>query len=95
MTLYEDAFSHKSKPRRHVELIIDYLVDGAPNFDYNDNTGVIVRCRDCKHWNQKESYIRNCGRCDKHKLWQGVKVRVCMPPDGYCSFGERKDEENE
>lgn len=32
---------------KHIEMIIDYITDGT-DFQYNDNHGVLVRCKDCK-----------------------------------------------
>ena len=61
---------------KHIEMIIDYLVDGE-DFRYNDNHGTLIRCKDCKHWN-KLMFM-----CSKNSgEWK---------PDDYCSFGERKD----
>ena len=31
---------------KHCEMIIDYLTDGT-DFEYNDNRGVLIRCKDC------------------------------------------------
>lgn len=39
----------KTEPTKHVEMIVDYLVDGD-DYMYSDNRGVLVRCRDCKWW---------------------------------------------
>lgn len=64
---------------KHVELIIDYLIDGE-DFQYFDNTGTIVRCKDC---------INNKRNVD------GVTEDWCMhfgydiDEDDYCSYGER------
>jgi len=41
----------------HVEMIIDYVTDGT-DFQYFDNTGILVRCRDCKN------YDHGCTRYD-------------------------------
>ena len=59
------------------------LIEDAPTVD----AVPVVRCRDCKHyrpqkisanWEHKKSF---CNRV----------VTVKMPPDGFCSYGERKD----
>lgn len=59
----------------HIEMIIDYITDGA-DFQYNDNHGVLVRCKDCK-LRRKEpySYCAYFGR--------GVYDK------DYCSHGEK------
>ena len=36
-------------PHKHVEMIIDYTVDGN-DFLYNGNHGSLVRCYQCKYW---------------------------------------------
>lgn len=41
----------KEPPTKHTEMIIEYLTDGD-DFQYNDNHGTLVRCKDCKHWNK-------------------------------------------
>ena len=70
---------------KHVELIIDYLIDGD-DFQYFDNTGIIVRCKDCKH---------NYNTCFN----RGVNEPICDFTDrklkerDFCSFGERRAEE--
>lgn len=44
----------------------------------------LVRCKDCKHWDLSMSY--GYARMCEH--WQDT-----MREYGYCSFGERRDEE--
>lgn len=46
----------------------------------------IVRCKDCKYWHSNTEY------CDQfsHKS-AGIAQR--MPPDDFCSYGERRDDE--
>lgn len=39
----------KTEPTKHVEMIIDYITDGS-DYQYSDNKGILVRCRDCKWW---------------------------------------------
>jgi transcriptional regulator with XRE-family HTH domain len=46
----------KTEPTKHVEMIVDYLVDGD-DYQYSDNKGILVRCRDCKRWNAN---MKNC-----------------------------------
>ena len=63
---------------KHVEMIIDYLVDGD-DFKYNDNHGVLIRCKDCKYWLGKE--IDGC--CRFSGDWQD---------NDHCSKAGRKHE---
>ena len=46
----------KTEPTKHVEMIVDYLVDGS-DYKYSDNRGILVRCRDCNRWNAN---MKNC-----------------------------------
>ena len=46
----------KETMSKHVEMIIDYITDGS-GFQYNDNKGVLIRCKDCLR-----VYPANC-RC--------------------------------
>ena len=55
---------------KHVEMIIDYVTDGD-DFLYNDNHGVLIRCKDCKNW------IRNMFECSINPMdWK---------PNEHCS----------
>ena len=36
---------------QHIEMIVDYLVVGD-DFQYSDNHGVIIRCKDCRYWSR-------------------------------------------
>lgn len=44
-----------------VEMIIEYTTDGA-DYQYNDNHGVLTRCKDCVHWEKQEKSLQ--GRCE-------------------------------
>lgn len=70
---------------KHVELIIDYLTDGT-DFQYFDNTGTIVRCKDCEYWDNTwtEDSTGFCGNVDGRTT-----------PDFFCADGERKESDNE
>ena len=50
----------KTEPTKHVEMIVDYLVDGD-DYLYSDNRGVLVRCRDCIFADRKRRICRNHG----------------------------------
>lgn len=55
---------------------------------------VVVRCKDCIHL----SGITNGGtffRCDRYDKWQDENNRVYMPLNGFCSYGQRKEKEND
>ena len=72
---------------RYIELIDKYRIEqgmedhyNPPNYIWTDNTGEIVRCRDCEWW------IAEPGECCKHHgMWFG---------DDYCSKGEKRHGSN-
>ena len=59
-----------------VKIVLENLKQNilkAPSID-------IVRCRECKHWN--DAYI----------CWRRRTQPMAMNPDDFCSYGERKGE---
>ena len=49
----------------------------------------VVRCQECIHL----SGVTNNGsffRCDRYNEWQDESNRVYMPPNGFCSYGHRR-----
>ena len=56
------------------------LLSWIPNTTLREE---IVRCRDCKHY-------MACGSCFLPDGFGDFK-RWAMPPDGFCSEGERRD----
>ena len=56
----------------HVEMIVDYLVDG-PDYLYCDNRGVLVRCGRCIYFN-----------ADKERC---TCLDVLTTKKNYCSWG--------
>ena len=63
-----------------VEMIIEYTTDGT-DYQYNDNHGVLIRCKDCKR------YVKRLDNqyCD---LFIGQRK-----DDDYCSKAEKRCEE--
>ena len=47
--------------------------------------GELVRCKECRHFEKNESILRGEWWCD---LWADT-----IEDDGYCSYGERKNDE--
>lgn len=76
---------------KHVEMIIDYIVDGD-DFQYCDNKGKLIRCKDCKYCNRNITIERN-----KYG-WETV-VNECtvfkkyVNDIDYCSWSERRAEQ--
>lgn len=52
----------------------------------------IVRCGECFYLSDYTN-IEGLRRCDKWASWQEKGNRVCMPEDGFCSYGQRKGAE--
>lgn len=73
---------------KRIEFIESYIKqDGDADYVWNDNHGVLVRCKDCVHcaddWNGNQPmFTCELGRC-------GESVQ----PNDYCSLGERKEDE--
>ena len=64
---------------KHIELIIDFIQrDNEWDLKFNDNTGHIVRCRDCKHF--KNNHI-----CEYFSRFGTIE----MQEDDYCAKGEK------
>ena len=62
------------------------LVENATTVDAVE----VVRCKDCKHYDNSE------GICWCHlnsKFYPGGSDWHSFPEDGFCSYGERKDNE--
>ena len=55
------------------------LIEKAPTVD----AVPVVRCKDCKDWGPGTGGIPIC--------WETYEP---MPPDGFCSIGERKEADN-
>ena len=67
------------------------LIEKAPTVD----AVIVTRCKDCKHF-------KNYGKTSLLIDGKNIKAGWChrrarydeeyrMPPDGFCSYGERKD----
>ena len=46
----------------------------------------VVRCKDCKHFRFSDMFSDMYGECSQ------AHIRI-VRPDGFCSYGERKDKE--
>ncbi|GEM_PF-1123452 len=65
----------------HVEMIIDYTTDGT-DYQYADNHGLLVRCRDCRWlaYPIDSEHSRFCRRYGS-----------AMLPADFCSRGKRRE----
>ncbi len=77
---------------KYIELIDKYEIRRSDSDEYNppsyiwrDNTGEIIRCKDCKHW---DGYY-----C--HNRWYGDGYGNYAPPikskEGFCDLAKRKE----
>ena len=55
-------------------------IEDAPTVDAVE----VVRCKDCKHMEKTPDCLRWC------HVWNGING---MGDDGFCNYGERKDNE--
>lgn len=62
----------------------EYIITEHPDFPYEEpKPQELIRCKDCKHWSANTQFCAVfSGLCTMHR----------MPPDGYCSVAERKEE---
>ena len=70
-----------------MEFIESYWTGGELGSDYqwSDNHGELVRCKDCKHFNDMKCSYPERGTCD---LWHMLHWG-----DWFCADGERKSED--
>ena len=62
----------------------EFIVDEIPTAD----VAPVVRCKDCKNaWHSLEG-LRCC-------IWATSEENCETEPDAFCSFGERKDNDND
>ena len=75
----------------HIEMIIDYIIDGT-DFQYNDNHGVLVRCKDCRHASSWTDTDGTKGyQCEVNFDHMGYGKEV--DANDFCSYGERGEQE--
>lgn len=75
---------------KHIEMIIEYITDGT-DYQYFDNRGVLIRCKDCKHWKDSDGvYRRGFGAESK------CPINLQSVYDGtfYCGMAERREDES-
>lgn len=91
---YEPSDEEWSVTGGTVLRLIHNAIDNAPTVD----TAAVTRCKNCKHF-------KNYGKTSLLIDGENIKAGWChrraqydeeyrMPPDGFCSYGERKDSDN-
>jgi len=63
------------------ESLVEYARDVAPAADVE----MVVRCKDCEHWEGHGKY----GNCTEWKANDNECAET--DPDDFCSYGERKE----
>lgn len=66
--------------RSRVEFIESYLKIGNTDYQWNDNHGELIRCKDCKYYRLDCDGISYCSRIAMYG-WKD---------DDYCSRAERR-----
>ena len=64
-----------------VEFIESYIKHGNGDYQWNDNHGELIRCKDCKHLKPLELLAKQC--C--------TLLSIAVSDDWYCADGKRKD----
>ena len=71
--------------KRRVEFIEVYLHgDTSDDYQWFDNRGELIRCKDCKFWDGDDLTDNDC-ECSCNGGW--------WFPEDYCSHGERREED--
>lgn len=73
-------------PDTKVEFIESYIKHGNGDYEWNDNHGELVRCKDCKHMRHLEWLDDETGKvlvCNKH-VYTGLRNE-----EFFCADGER------
>lgn len=65
--------------RQGAEFCLDCVIPNTPTLE----TVPVVRCKDCKHWRANTQFCA---------VFSSLSTAHRMPPDGYCSEAERKEE---
>jgi len=60
-----------------VEFIESYIKHSTGDYQWSDNHGELIRCKDCKWYDEQISMCDNCGLPREQKF--------------FCADGERKE----
>ena len=65
----------------------EYIVNREKSYAFEmgrfEELQELIRCKDCKHWRMNTQFC---------SVFSGIGTSHRMPPDGYCSEAERKEE---
>lgn len=83
---------------KYIELIDKYCIEqgdgdyNPPSYVWADNTGEIVRCRECKYWSEVDtSDGLRYGQCDRPG--SAIRGNCFIRESWFCADGERKVQE--
>ena len=67
--------------KEKIEFIESYIKVQGGDYQWNDNHGELIRCKNCKHHGE--------GTCSA-----AAGIAYPPPDEWYCADGERKDNDN-
>ena len=70
-----------------VEFIESYIKVQGGDYQWNDNHGELIRCKDCKFRQSRATRIIDGKGCNRCEMVKGYK-----PADWYCADGQRREE---
>lgn len=78
---------------KYIELIDKYEIRQSdpdeynpPSYIWTDNTGEIIRCKDCKYYDETDKFAT----CDLHGMYSPIGDAY-----DFCSCAERREDETE
>lgn len=74
------------------ELIIVQTLDEDGFLTGYEIKGEVVRCKDCKHWDDVPIADGRQGHECHWVNGNKYKIRIVTPPDWFCPMGERRSE---
>lgn len=84
MAMFEMAYTMETETDAAVVL---RMIDDAPAAD----VAPVVRCKDCKHYRNYPNGLCYLHTEPKTNARGYSGEAVCVEPDDFCSYGERKD----
>ena len=63
-----------------IEFIESYIKHGGDDYEWSDNHGELIRCKNCKYWES--------GKCWNIKGLN--KTDGIVEADNYCSYAEKR-----
>ena len=75
-----------------IEFIESYIKVGC-EYQYNDNHGELIRCKDCKYF-ELDHWVNVNGQplIVAHEICAAWGDGCKTKPEGYCYMGERKED---